>query len=233
MISASMDRGSVREFKRLLREYEKRTGNGIEEGIIEMAKSTARRLAHTVPPYGTSAAVGKKFEESIGNQIDYAWYGASRGAFPSNSMESAHAAARNKNGVVRMRKFRRFRDINEDISVGEKEAYKRKKIKNAGIAKAGWVVAGEKTISNIGLTANGKVKMLSGIAKWIRRHVKSKLGSSVVTRRGMSTTVDLTNNVDYIQRLHKASEQAKAIEQGRKNGIARLNHILRGTTTII
>jgi hypothetical protein len=233
MISASMDRGSVREFKRLLREYEKKTGDGIEEGIIDMAKSTARRLAHTVPPYGTSQAIGQKFEDSIGAQIDYAWYGASRGAFPSSSMEAAHAAARNNRGVVRMRKFRRFKDINENISVGEKEAYKRKKIKNAGIAKAGWVAAGESTIGRLGRTKSGKVKMLSGIAKWIRRHVNSKLGSSGITRNGMSTTVDLTNKVDYIQKLHKESEQNRAIEQGRRNGIARLKHILKGTTRSI
>jgi len=225
-----MDKGSVREFKRLLKEYAKKTGDSIEEGIIEMAKSTARRLAHTVPPYGTSSETGRKFEESIGSQIDYAWYGASRGAFPSSSMEAAHAAARNNRGVVRMRKFRRFRDINENISVGQKEAYKRKKIKNAGIAKAGWVAAGESTIGRLSRTRSGRVKMLSGIAKWIRRHVKSNLGSSVITRNGMSTTVDLTNKVTYISQLHKQSEQDRAIEQGRRNGIARLKHILRGTT---
>jgi hypothetical protein len=233
MISASMDKGSVREFKRLLKEYAKKTGDSIEEGIIEMAKSTARRLAHTVPPYGTSSEIGKKFEESIGAQIDYAWYGASRGAFPSSSMEAAHAAARNNRGVVRMRKFRRFKDINENISVGQKEAYKRKKIKNAGIAKAGWVMAGESTIGKLSMTKGGKVKKLSGIGKWIRRHLKSNLGESRIKRDGMSTTVSLTNKVSYISRLHKQSEQDRAIEQGRRNGIARMNHILKGTKRTI
>jgi hypothetical protein len=233
MISASMDKGSVREFKRLLKEYANKTGDSIEEGIIEMAKSTARRLAHTVPPYGTSPEIGKKFEESIGNQIDYAWYGASRGAFPSSSMEAAHAAARNSRGVVRMRKFRRFKEMNESISVGQKEAYKRNKVKNAGIAKAGWVAAGESTIGKLSRTKKGNIKKLSGIGKWIRRHVKTKLGESKIKRDGMSTTVALTNKVSYIARLHKQSEQDRAIEQGRRNGIARMKHILKGTTRSI
>ena len=233
MISASMDRGSVREFKRLLREYEKKTRTGIEEGIIEMSRSTARRLAHTVPPYGLTAKVGAKFMDSIGNQVDYAWYGASKGAFPSSSMEEAHAAARNRRGQVRMRKFRKFDGVNDNITVGEKEAYKRKKKKNAGIAKAGWIAAGELAISKLSLTKRGKTKKISGIPKWIRRHVSASTGVSKTERKGMSTTVSLTNKVDYIQRLHKQSEQAKAIEQGRKNGIARLNHILNGTKRTI
>ena len=228
-----MDKGSVREFKRLLREYEKKTGISIEEGVIEMAKSTSRRLAHTVPPYGLTSAVGKKFEESIGNQIDYAWYGASKGAFPSSSMGAAHAAARNKNGQVKMRKFRRFKGVNDNITVGEKEAYKRKKVKNAGIAKAGWVAAGESTISKQSFTKTGKLKILSGIAKWIRRHVKGALGSSKTKRSGMSTEVSLTNNVTYISRLHKQADQDKAIEQGRRSGIARMKHILKGTKRTI
>jgi hypothetical protein len=233
MISASMDRGSVREFKRLLREYERKTGDAIEEGIIDMAKSTSRRLAHTVPPYGLSAPIGKKFEESISAQIDRAWYGANVGAYSGGSMEAVHAEARNKNGSVPKRKFRSFQKFDMRISVSEKEQYKRKKLRNAGIAKAGWVAAGESTIGKLSLTKSGKVKQLSGIAKWIRRHVKSKLGASKITRKGMSTTVDLTNRVDYIQRLHKQSEQDRAIEQGRRNGIARLRHILKGTTRTI
>ena len=38
MISASMDKASVREFKRALREYEKTMGVSIEDGVIEMAQ---------------------------------------------------------------------------------------------------------------------------------------------------------------------------------------------------
>lgn len=228
-----MDRGSVREFKRLLREYEKKTGVAIEEGVIELAKSTSRRLAHTVPPYGLTQAVGKKFEESIASQIDRAWYGANVGAFKGATMGDAHAEARNKNGSVPKRKFRSFKKFDMRISVSEKEQYKRKKVRNAGIAKAGWVVAGESTISKSSLTKTGKIKKLSGIAKWISRHLKSKLGFSKITRNGMSTTVDLTNNVSYISRLHKQPDQDKAVEQGRKMGIRRMKHILDGTKRMI
>jgi hypothetical protein len=61
MVKMELDRRSLAQFKRTLKDYEKKTGIAIEDAVIEMAKSTGRRLAHTVPPYGLSSAVGKKF----------------------------------------------------------------------------------------------------------------------------------------------------------------------------
>lgn len=229
MITTELDRQSMAEFKRALAQYEKKTGISIEDAIIEMAKSTGRRLAHTVPPYGLSPQVGRKFMESIGNQVDYAWFGSTRGVFPSNSMEAAHKAARNSRGQVVMRKLKETSERNNNISVADKEIYKRKIMRNAGIAKAGWVAAAEKSISGQSMTASGSIKKLSGIAKWIRRHVKDRLGEARITRRGISSSVDLTNNVSYISGLHKKSEIAKAIKQGYNNAIRRVNHIINGT----
>jgi hypothetical protein len=233
MITASMDRASVREFKRALREYEKKMGISIEDGVIEMAQSTCRRLAHTVPPFGLSSAVGNKFIESIGKQIDYAWQGARRGVFPSSSIESAHKAARNSQGVVRMRKFRGRPVTNENISVAQKEAYKRKVAKRAGIAKAAYIAAAQK-IKALQSNKKGKrANLLSGVAKWIKEDVKSKLGESDTKRNGISTTVSVTNMVDYIQKIHKSSQVEKAIEQGRRNGTKRMRHILDRTKRTI
>jgi len=229
MVKMELDRRSLAQFKRTLKDYEKKTGIAIEDAVIEMAKSTGRRLAHTVPPYGLSSAVGKKFMDSIGVQVDRAWYGSIKGAYPSTSMDAAHAAARNNRGVVPKRKFRQYKGEEMKISVGDKEAYKRKIKRNAGIAKAGWVVAAEKTIGKQSLTKRGAIKKLSGIAAWIRRNAKDKLGESKVTRRGISTSVDLTNKVTYISRLHKPSEQTRAIKQGYNNAIRRMNHIINGT----
>lgn len=228
-----MDKASVREFKRALREYEKKMGVSIEDGVIEMAQSTCRRLAHTVPPYGLSSAVGKKFMESISKQVDYAWQGSRRGVFPSSSMEAAHAAARNKNGQVRMRKFRQKKEVNENISVGEKDAYRRKVVKRAGIAKAAYLAAAQQIKALQSNKKGKKANFLSGVAKWVREDIKSKLGASDTKRDGMSTTVSVTNLVDYIQRLHKSSQVDKAIEQGRKNGTKRIRHILDGTKRTI
>lgn len=226
MVKVEIDQRSVRDFKKLLKQFERATGTAVEEGIIDMAKSTSRRLAHTVQPYGTSSNVGQKFTESVEAQIDRAWYGANVGAFNSSSMAAAHKDARNSKGVVPKRRFRTFKKFEMKISVSEKEQYKRQKVKNVGIAKAGWVAAGESTISILSKTKSGKQKILSGIAKWIRRHVKSSLGSSKTTRKGISTTVDLTNKVSYISKLQSQSDQNTAINQGRRNGIARIRHIL-------
>lgn len=226
MIRMEIDRRTRREFERTLRQFRRATGISVEEGIIEVAKSTARQLVHTVQPYGTDKAKGQKFMENIGKQIDYAWMGSLRGAYPSSSMAEAHAAARNSRGVVRMRKFRRFTEWNNYISVGQKEEYKRKKVKNAGIAKAGWVVAGESTISATNRTRTGRVKKLSGIANWIRRHMKPSLGGSEITRNGMGTFVDLINNVSYIEKLQTQSDVNKAIRVGLSRGMARLRKII-------
>ena len=226
MIRMEIDRRTRRQFERTLRQFRRATGVSVEEGIIEVAKSTARQLVHTVQPYGTDKAKGEKFMGNIGKQIDYAWMGSLRGAYPSSSMAEAHAAARNSRGVVRMRKFRRFAEWNNYISVGQKEEYKRKKVKNAGIAKAGWVVAGESTISATNRTRTGRVKKLSGIANWIRRHMKPSLGGSEIKRNGMGTFVDLINNVSYIEKLQTQSDVNKAIRVGLSRGMARLRKII-------
>jgi hypothetical protein len=233
MITASMDKASVREFKRALSEYEKKTGISIEDGVIEMAQSTCRRLAHTVPPFGLSSAVGKKFMESIGKQVDYAWAGSKRDVYPSSSMEAAHQAARNNGGTVRMRKFRGKKVTNENISVAAKEIYKRKAMKRAGIAKAAYLAAAQK-IKALQSNKRGRpANILSGVAKWVKEDVKAKLGESDTKRDGISTTVSVTNMVDYIQKIHKSSQVEKAIEQGRRNGTKRMRHILDGTKRTI
>jgi hypothetical protein len=233
MITASMDKASVREFKRALREYEKKMGVSIEDGVIEMAQSTCRRLAHTVPPFGLSSAIGKKFMESIGKQIDYAWTASKRDVVPSSSMEAAHKAARNSRGVVRMRKLKGKKVTNDNISVSEKEIYKRKVVRRAGIAKAAYLAAAQK-IKALQSNRNGKpASILSGVAKWVKEDIKSKLGESDTKRDGMSTTVAVTNLVDYIQKIHTGSQVDKALEQGRRNGTKRLRHILDGTRRTI
>lgn len=229
MISASMDKASVREFKRALKEYEKAMGVSIEDGIIDMAQSTCRRLAHTVPPFGLSSAVGKKFQESIGAQVDYAWTAANRGLIPSSSIEQAHAAARNHRGQVRMKKLAKGKPVAKPITVGEKEAYKRKIIRRAGRAKAGYLAAAQKIKALRSSKGGKKASLLSGVAKWIKDNVKEKFGESQTRRDGMGTMVAVTNAIDYIQHLHKSSMVERAIEQGRRNGIKRMRHIIDKT----
>lgn len=233
MITASMDKASVREFKRALREYEKKMGVSIEDGVIEMAQSTCRRLAHTVPPFGLSSAVGKKFMDNIGKQVDWAWLASKRNLVPSSSMEAAHKAARNSRGVVRMRKLKGIKETNNNITVADKEIYKRRVVKRAGIAKAAYLAAAQK-IKALQSNKKGKpASILSGVAKWVKEDVKSKIGESDTKRDGMSTTVAVTNLVDYIQKIHTGSQVDKALEQGRRNGTKRLRHILDGTKRTI
>jgi hypothetical protein len=219
MVKMELDKKALADFKRKLDAYSKKTGKSVDQGIVDLSSSVARRLAHTVPPYGITDKAGVDFIASIEAQIDRAWYGANVGAYPSGSMAEAHAAARNSRGVVPKRKFRTFGKFEAKISVAEKEQYKRKKVANAGIAKAGWIAAGEATKA---------IKKITGVGKWIRRHVKSKSGTAKINRRGISTNVDLVNNVTYISNIQNGSKVASAIKQGYKMSIKRLDHIITG-----
>lgn len=217
-ITLKIDKQSQAETKRLLAEFERLTGNGIERGIEEVAMSVGRRLAHTVQPYGTSAAKGKKFEESIGYQVDRAWFGTNLGAFPNNSsMRAAHYAAR-RNGVVPQRLFRKEQGKPwlGLISEAERDRYKRTAQEKAGRAKAAWVEAA-------GKIGNGKI---SGIAKWIKRHVGSGYGAANKTGKGMKYKVELENRAPYLRKIQPPSAVQSAIKTGFKNGYTRIQRII-------
>jgi hypothetical protein len=219
MVKIELDKASKREIEATLKRFSELTGKSIEQGIREISKSSARRLASTVQPYGLSEAKGAKFMRSISSQIDRAWYGTNVGAFPAtNDMAKAHANARNSRGVVPKREFRREAKNKwlGLISVGTKEAYKRKQIKKAGRAKAAWISAGE---------AMG-VGKISGIAKWIRDDVSSGYNRASMDGRGLKAEAVLTNSTPYIRPLQTDKQVATALAAGLKNGYKRMEYII-------
>jgi len=220
MVKVELDKASKRDMERTLKEFSRLTGKGVEQGVREISKSSARRLAGTVQPYGLTEAKGRKFMQSIGAQIDRAWYGTNIGAFPAtSSMAHAHQNARNSRGVVPQRQFRKERGKKwlGLISVGEKEAYKRKQIKKAGRAKAAWIAAGE---------AMG-VGKITGIAKWIREDVNPSHSMARLIGKGLKSEAVLTNETPYIRPLQKDSQVASALRDGLKNGYKRMQHIIK------
>ena len=214
-----LTRSSRKETERLLEKYAEITGKGVEDGIKEVGKSVARRLAITVQPFGISSAKGKKFMESIGHQVDRVFVGVNMGYLPRNSIASAHAAARRDGSVPRRKSAyrskagHRWKNI---ISTGEKEQYKRKVQAHAGIAKSCWITAGE-------MLGDGKI---TGVAQWIRRHV-GKGGKSQVSGRGVKAVIEMENTTGYIGSIQNDRAVQSAIKTGYRNGYERLVHIMK------
>jgi len=201
----------IAHFERTIAEFEAATGKTAEEGMKRIAKSSCKRLATTVQPYGLKGGKLAKFEKSVGTQVERAWLGTNLGAFPAtNSMKDAHYGAR-RNGSVPKRLFRKEKgkpwlDL---IPASERDTYKKIAMQKVGRAKAAWV-----KISN----DLGKPKM-SGVDATINRHLNGAKGSHTVSGKGMNTAVHISNETTYIKKIQYTADVAKAAADGMINGM--------------
>jgi len=219
MIKVELDRSTAHQTQKLLKDFSRLTGEGVEEGIKDVGLSVARALAMRVQPYGTKEAQGKKFIKSIGGQVDRAYIAVNLGATSAtSSMADAHRQMRNSRGVVPNRQFRKEKGVKWKglISQSEKEQYKRKVQAKAGRAKAAWIAAGNSI---------GRAK-ISHIAQWIARHISSGRGSHEIKGKGLKLTLVLINSTPYISKLQKTREIIAAQKLGFKNGYARIQKIV-------
>ena len=212
-VKISIDSATRLKMERIIAEFAETTGKTAEEGVLRMAKSSCRRLATTVQPYGLSGGKLTKFMKSIAGQVSSAWFGTNVGAYPeTRSMQEAHRNARTTptKGVP----FRRFRKEKGKPWLGlipetARDAQIKKMQARAFRAKAAWV----KVANDL-----GGAKM-SGVSTLISRHVSTALGSVSVTGSGMSTRVTISNNVPYVGKIQSAADVAKAQTDGMKNGL--------------
>jgi hypothetical protein len=212
------------EFRRVVEAYAREAGKGVDDGIREIGLSTARELANKFQPYGLKPKQGDKLIAAIGMQVDRAYLGTNLGAYPATTdMKAAHYGARQMRGrdagrvpkrLFRKEKGKPWLGL---IDQGTKEAYKRQQQAKAGRAKAAWISAGNE------LT---KAK-ISGIPRWINRHLPSSYGRAVVTGEGMKTEVELINSTPYAKYKQTNAQIRSAIRMGEKNGLKRMLIILR------
>jgi len=205
-----MDKATVAKFEKTLADFMEATGKTAEEGMTRIAKSACKRLASTVQPYGLKGGKLAKFEKSVAEQVDRAWFGTNLGAFPAtNNMRDAHLAAR-KNGKV---PFFELKASNKKwlslIPVSDRNTYKKIAMEKVGRAKAAWV-----KISN----DLGKPKM-SGLDSTILRHLPDARGDKTVSGTGLQTAVTISNKVTYIKKIQYTEDVAKAAAEGMKNGL--------------
>ena len=201
----------IAHFERTIAEFEAATGKTAEEGMKRIAKSSCKRLAITVQPYGIDKGNLAKFQKSVETQVDRAWFGTNLGAFPAtNNMKVAHYGAR-KNGVVAKRLFRKEKGkpwLNL-ISVSDRDTYKKLAVAKIGRAKAAWV----KIANDL-----GKPKM-SGVNGIIKQHLNGAKGSHTVSGKGINTAVHISNETTYIKKIQYTADVAKAAADGMINGM--------------
>lgn len=215
MIRISIDPESRRAFRKMLKDYEKKTGTNTEDATIELARACGRQLAQKIPPFGLSASVGKKFEGSIAKQVDRAVKAGNVSAVSGSTAEQVHRNARDHRGQVPKGLRTKGRRKANPIPVGEKERLIKKKKEAAGTAKGAWIAAAT------ALTG----KAISGVAKWISRHRKG--GRSSILRKGLNTEITLTNELPYIERLQTPAMVKAALRDGYRNALRRIEKIIQ------
>ena len=211
------------EMKKTLRKWERLTGKGVEEGIEQMARSTARPLSETVQPWSGRGSKGKsamaKFIKNIELQVSQVWVGINLGYYElQGSFESTYNNLRRR-GVIRHRKFRsrmgrRWRWI---VSEQEKDMLVKKQQDKAGRAKAGWIAAGYSV----------NRKRLDSGNRYVQRHVRSGYGHAQKTGRGMDAEIELHNRTPYLKAIQKRADLERALKRGRRNGMTSLNRAIR------
>lgn len=204
----------MRKMERIISEFAQATGKTAEDGVKRMAKSSCKRLATTVHPYGLKGG-GKMyvFLKNLSLQVGTAWFGVNLGAYPATtSMAEAHRNARNPNtGRVNARKFRKEagKPWLNLVSKADQKAHTKKIQAKAFRAKAAWVKVADML---------GKPKM-AGVSALVRRHVDSAMGAVSITGTGMGIHVEISNNVPYIKKIQYTEDIAKAQMDGMKNGL--------------
>lgn len=200
------------EVKKTLRKWSKMTGKGIEEGVDQMARATAPKLASKVQPWGMTDGPGADFIKSISAQVSRVWFGINLGYFKlDGSFERTYNSLRRRGSIPR-RKFRkkvghsfRFR-----VSEADRDALIRKQTAKAGRAKAAWVAAG--------VSVNGKRIRVTG--RWISRHVSSGWGSSRKIGRGMDAEIELHNRTPYLKHVQSGRDVKAGLRLGRSAGLS-------------
>lgn len=182
IIDIRIDPVSEKQFRKMLESWTKEKGGDINTAIKDLSQSIGYGLMRKTQPFGATAPIGKKFEESIKAQV---FKGVMRQS--TKSIPDAHQKSRNGRGRVLGKLW--FAKGHPDFRNGGDE-YAQKKANNAGMLKAGWIVA------------TNKIKGYSGnrkLPKWVKRHTtKLSLGSVRLYGKGYSTEVDLTNKIDYV-----------------------------------
>ncbi len=218
-----------RELESTLKEFASKSKIGVAETVAIIGSNVARQLAIGVQPTGMSSSVGAKFSVGITKQVRKA---ARHAEYMGDNepIGGVHLKYRNKNGAVMVFHPKKFQPKAPKIPKPEVSRQVRLKVREMGKAKAGWVAAGERIDSPLLKTKRGKMRKLTGVSYWIRRHVSMKVGSSKFVRRwGLNSGVLLTNEVGYAyaQGSPNHKQVNKSIKTGYLRSITKIKNMIK------
>lgn len=225
MIEVRISPAQRRKLENELKTFAKKSGVAVAETVAIIGQSVAKELARKVQPWGLSKKQGDRFELNILKQVSKAArYATYKGA--PGDVSDVHARYRNRNGVVTVRAPEKIQPKRTPFVRPEVLTEAKKKQANAGMAKAGWIAAGESIDSPLLKSTKGVSKRIKGISSWIRRHVNSNKGSSLFVRKGgLNSTIYLTNKVDYA--YSKAGTNGRAVQGAISDGYKRSITIIK------
>lgn len=225
MIEVRISPAQRRKLENELKAFAKKSGVAVAETVAILGQSVAKELARKVQPWGLGKKQGDKFELNILKQVSKAARYATFKGSPGD-VSDVHARYRNRNGAVTVRAPEKIQPKRTPFVRPEVLTEAKKKQANAGMAKAGWIAAGESIDSPLLKTAKGISKRIKGIAPWIRRHVSSNKGSSAFVRKGgLNSTIYLTNKVDYA--YSKTGTNGQAVQGAIADGYKRASTIIK------
>jgi hypothetical protein len=221
MIQVRISPAQARKLEADLKAFARKSQVAVAETVAIIGAEVAKELASKIQPWGLSKEKGEKYEANILKQVQKAARWANyRGTDTSGGIAQVHSQYRNRKGSVSVRPPRQFQPQSKIIDKQELTAYAKTKQANAGIAKSGWIAAGEDIDSPLLKTKRGKNRRIS-VGNWIRRHVKSGHGFARMIRRQLiSSSVLLTNSVDYAYDFgNNKSQVQKSISTGYRKSI--------------
>jgi hypothetical protein len=229
MISYYISPKSKRELEKTLKDFANKSKIGVAETIAVIGSNVAKELARGVQPFGLTSGVGAKFSVGVIKQIRKAARHSEKTGY-EGGIEQVHTKYRNSQGAVMVYHPPKFQPKRKKIDKADISSQARKKVKEIGKGKAGWIASGESIDSPLLKTKKGKFKRIKGVSYWIRRHVTSSVGSSVFQKRwGLNSGLLLTNKVDYAyasgQTNHK--QVNPSIKTGYMRSISAVKRLLK------
>jgi hypothetical protein len=210
MIRVSIDQASLQNFQHGLELYKEQAGKTQREATIELARACAKELAIKIQPFGVSAKAGKRFEASIAKQV---WRAVKNSQVQGSNqtIRQAHESRRDDRGQVPRDIQTRGKYRRSPYEADNVREYALKKGKNAGLLKGAWIAAGEKLTN----------KPITGVAKWVRRH-SNKNGAARVAANDSTSTVYITNELDYIKKAQRDAYIQNALKTAYRKQYARM-----------
>jgi hypothetical protein len=231
MIDVKISKRQSAKLEAELKAFAARAQVSVAETVAIIGTSVAKELARKVQPFGLSNDVGKEYMGSIAKQVHKAArYAEFKGL--EGDIKSIHRQLRSQNAKfqVLVRPPAKFQPKRKTFDKAELKQYVDSQMAKAGLAKAGWIQAGESIDSPLLKTVRGKIRKIKGVPRWVRHHVNARAGESkLVKRQLMSSSVLLTNKVDYAyaKRNSNHGNVQSAIADGYRRSITAAKRIFQ------